>query len=44
MVVNRITQHEQSQLRTSLQSATPADYSYQITDGCAVQCSVTQVT
>jgi len=36
MVVNQITQHERPRLRTSLQSATPPDYSYQITDGCAV--------
>jgi len=36
MMVNPITQHERPRLRTSLQSATPADYSYQITDGCVV--------
>jgi len=36
MVVNQITQHERPRTRTSLQSATPADYSYQITNDCVV--------
>jgi hypothetical protein len=36
MLVNRITQHGRTRLRTRLQSAAPADYSYQIADGCAV--------
>jgi hypothetical protein len=40
MLVNRITQHERPRLRTSLQSATPADYSYQITHSCAVLCHI----
>ena len=35
-----MTQQDRPWLRTSLPSATPADCSYQITDGCAVQCHI----